>query len=108
MGSFCSQCHEVVVGHSWSCPACGADFRVTVPRVVDLTDRVDLDERLRVQLLEAIAGPGEVAVRPRPRFGEGTTSRFELELAPVRIGRFPSPDDVLPAPAPAKRSWRHR
>ena len=108
MGSFCSQCHEIVVGPARACAACGADLRVAVPQVVDLTDRVDLDERLRVQLLEALAGPTDVAVRPRPRFGEGTTSRFELDLAPVRIGRFPSPDDVLPAPAPPKRSWRHR
>lgn len=108
MGSMCSQCHEIVVGSARVCAACGADLRVAPPLTVELPERADLDERLRQQLLEALAGPAEVAVRPRPRIGEGTPSRFELELAPVRIGRFPSPDDVLPAPAPPKRSWRHR
>lgn len=108
MAAVCRQCQEIVVGPSRACAACGADLRVTLPQVVDLPARVDLDERLRQQLLEALAGPVDIAVRPRPRFGEGTPSRFELELAPVRIGRCPSPDDVLPAPAPPKRSWRHR
>ena len=108
MGAVCSQCQEIVVGPARVCAACGADLQVAVPQSVDLSERVDLDERLRLQLLEALAGPVDVAVRARPRFGEGTPSRFELDLAPVRIGRFPSPDDVLPAPAPPKRSWRHR
>jgi hypothetical protein len=108
MNSFCSQCHEIVVSQARACAACGADLRVAVPQVIDLTDRLDLDERLRLQLLEALAGPADVGVRPRPPFGERTPSRFELDLAPVRIGRFPSPDDVVPTPAPPRRSWLHR
>ena len=109
MGSFCRQCHEIVDREARACAACGARLGLTASEaeVVDLTDRLDLDERLRLQLLEALAGPSEVAARPRPRFGDGRPSRFELELAPVRIGRFPSPDDVLPTRAP-KRGWRHR
>jgi hypothetical protein len=109
MGPFCKQCHEIVVEPGRTCTACGADLTAPVAagEVIDLSERADLDERLRLQLLEALAGPAEVTRRPRPRFDDGRPTRFELELAPVRIGRFPSPDDVLPAPA-AKRSWRHR
>ena len=107
MGSFCRQCHEIVDGEARSCAACGAGLTASEAEVVDLTERLDLDERLRLQLLEALAGPPEVTARPRLRFGDGRPSRFELELAPVRIGRFPSPDDVLPTRAP-KRGWRHR
>ena len=109
MNSMCSQCHELVEQSYRSCPACGADLRVQVPRLVDLTEHeIDL-ERERADLLAAVvAASDDAPTHARPRWGVGTPSMLELELAPVRIGRHASADDLLPSSPAPKRGWRRR
>ena len=109
MNSMCSQCHELVERSYRSCPACGADLRVQVPHLVDLTEHeIDL-ERERADLLAAVvAGSDDTPTHTPRRWGVGTPSMLELELAPVRIGRFTSTDDVLPSGPAPKRGWLRR
>ena len=91
------------------CPACGADLRVMVPKLIDLTDR-ELDlEREHLDLLGALLAAGDDAeAHPKPRWGVHTPTMLDLELAPVRIGRFPSPDDLLPTDIATRRGRRRR
>ena len=112
MNSLCTQCHELVDPSYRSCPACGADLRVVVPRLVDLTEREIDEEREQHDLLaELLAGATEEAPRRArpPRWGVGTPTMLDLELAPVRVGRHPlEGDDLVPATAPARRGWLRR
>jgi hypothetical protein len=112
MNSVCSQCNELVEPSYRSCPACGADLRVVVPRLVDLTDReIDLEREQADLLHELLAGEDDVPRRARPpRWGANTPTMLDLELAPVRLGRTPlEGDDLLPAPTVhPKRGWRRR
>ena len=115
MDTRCRQCHEIVEPSARSCPACGIDLRVMVPELVDLTETIDLDQdddRERAELLGALLATGDADTAERhhaPAWGAHTPTMLDLEHAPVRIGRFPSADDVLPAAsAPTKRSWRRR
>ena len=85
MNSMCSQCHELVEQSYRSCPACGADLRVQVPRLVDLTaHEIDL-ERERADLLAAVVAAGEERQpSPRPRWGVDTPTMLPSGPAPKR------------------------
>ena len=108
MNSMCSKCYELIDPSARSCPACGADLRVMVPKLVDLTDRaIDL-EREHAELLAALNAGDAAPPRPRPGWGANAPTMLELELAPVRIGRPSRGDDLLPAATHAKRGWRRR
>ena len=113
MNSRCRQCHEIVESSYRSCPACGVDLRIHVPDLIDLTDREVDDERERADLLEALlAGTADAPDGPpghrAPEWGVHTVTMLDLELAPVRIGRFPTADDVVPAGGPAPKRGRRR
>jgi hypothetical protein len=109
MTPVCRRCDEPVHTGDRVCPSCGADLRVQVPVLVDLTRRQAAAQRDRHALLaEVLSGTAEAEPTPKPVWGEHTATMLKLELAPVRIGRGPSADDVLPAARPAKRGWRRR
>jgi hypothetical protein len=108
MTSLCCRCHQLLEASARSCHACGADLRIQVPRLVDLTEREADEERDRLALVSAlVAGFDDEPPRPKPAWGVNTVTMLDLELGPLRIGRFPSADDVLPVGAP-RRSWRRR
>jgi hypothetical protein len=122
MTPLCRRCHELVDPHDRLCPACGADLKVQVPVLVDLTAPEADAERQRNALVAAVVAAGEEAEpAPRPRWGANAATTIELELAPFRIGApspaaaaAPSPaarptiDDVLPTLTPGRRGWRRR
>jgi hypothetical protein len=124
MTPLCRRCHELVDPHGRLCPACGADLKVQVPLLVDLTARGADAERERNALLAAVVAAGtEAEPTPRPGWGANTPAMLELELAPIRIAprdtssgatatpaapARPTTDDVLPTLTPSRRGWRRR
>lgn len=109
MTPICSRCRELVDPRDRMCAECGADLQVFVPELVDRTVAQVRAERHRAQLLSAVvSADAEPASVRRPTWGANTPTMLDLELGAVRVGRFPTADDVLPAPAPSKRGWRRR
>ena len=103
----CIHCSERVDVTMTTCRACGGDPWVRGDEeLIDLRE-VDEEREAADLLASLVAGYSEAAPYQRPRWGANTTTALELELAPVRIGRFPGTDDLVPAADPA-RSRRTR
>jgi hypothetical protein len=110
MNALCHECHQAIEERATRCPACGAVVDEAVEPHIDLRQVDGQDADLEVaELLAAVMAAGdEPALRRRPPIGLASLSLLELELAPVRIGRAPSPDDVLPAVVAPRRFGRPR
>jgi hypothetical protein len=108
MDLHCIHCSERVEVTMATCRACGGDPWVRGDEeIIDLRE-VDEERDAADLLASLVAGYSEAAPYQRPRWGSNSSTALELELDPVRIGRFPAADDLLPAadPARARRSWR--
>lgn len=114
MTPLCRRCHEPVDPHDRLCVACGADLRVEVPVLVDLTAPDAEAERERDALVAAVAAASaDGDHEPPPGWLGHAPTMLALEHDPVRLqfGATARPggiDDVLPAPRASRWGRRRR